>query len=125
MRQFHLCEELGTGWDKIVLGCEFKNLPPPKMQVYENGTRLTLYVYRPYADWPMEERLRACYYHACIKFVLNEHLTNSSFRERLGVPTSSAGSVSRVIAEAVERKLIKPIDANAGNRYMKYMPYWA
>lgn len=62
---------------------------------------------------------------ACIKFVLNEHLTNSSFRERLGVPTSSAGSVSRVIAEAVERKLIKPIDANAGNRYMKYMPYWA
>lgn len=125
MRQFHLCEELGTGWDKIVLGCEIKNLPPPKMQVYESGTRLTLYAYRPYADWPMEERLRACYYHACIKFVLNEHLTNSSFRERLGVPTSSAGSVSRVIAEAIGRKLIKPIDVNAGNRYMKYMPYWA
>ena len=125
MRQFHMCEELGTGWDKIVLGCEFKALPPPMMQIYENGTRLTLYAYRPYADWPIEERLRACYYHACIKYLLNEHLTNSSFRERLGVPGSSAGSVSRVIAEAMERKLIKPLDVSAGNRYMKYMPYWA
>lgn len=125
MRQFHLCEELGTGWDKIVMGCEMKNLPPPKLQVYENGTRLSLYSYRPYADWSMEDRLRACYYHACVKFVLNESLTNSSFRERLGVPNSSAGSVSRVIAEAVEKGLIKPLDAQAGNRYMKYMPYWA
>lgn len=125
MRQFHICEELGTGWDKIVLGCESMNLPPPKLQVYESGTRLTLYVYRPYADWPMEDRLRACYYHACVKFVLNEHLTNSSFRERLGVPMSSAGSVSRVIAEAIAKKLIKPLDENAGNRYMKYMPFWA
>lgn len=125
MRMFHLCEELGTGWDKIVLGCEIKNLPPPMMQIYESGTRLTLYAYRPYADWPIEERLRACYYHACVKFVLNEHLTNGSLRERLGVPATSAGSVSRMIAEAVEKKLIKPLDANAGNRYMKYMPYWA
>ena len=125
MRQFHLCEELGTGWDKIVLGCEVRNMPPPKLQVYENGTRLTLFACRSYADWPMEERLRACYYHACIKFVLNEHLTNGSFRERCGVQPSSAGSISRVISEAVERKLIKPLDENAGNRYMKYMPYWA
>jgi len=125
MRHFHLCEELGTGWDKIVLGCEIARLPPPRIQLYENGTRLTLNVFRPYSDWPLEDRLMACYYHACIKFVLNEHLTNSSLRERLGVPASSAGSVSRVITEAMNRKLIKPLDPMAGNRYMKYMPIWA
>ena len=95
------------------------------MQVYENATRVTLSVFRPYADWAVEERLRACYYHACIKFVMNEHLTNGSFRERLGLPASSAGSVSRVIADAVEKGLIRPLDPQAGNRYMKYMPYWA
>ena len=125
MRQFHLCEELGTGWDKIVLGCEIARLPPPRMQVYENATRVILNAYRPYADWPTEDRLRACYYHACIRYVMNEHLTNGSFRERLGVPASSAGSVSRIIADAVEKNLIKPLDRLAGYRYMKYTPYWA
>lgn len=124
MRQFKICEELGTGWDKIVVGCELKNLPPPRMQVYENGTRVLLYAYRPYANWSMEDRVRACYYHACVKFILGEHLTNLSFRTRLGVPPSSAASVSRVISEALAQNVIKPLDKDAGNRYMKYIPYW-
>ena len=35
------------------------------------------------------------------------------------------GSVSRLIKEAVELKLIKPLDPDTAPRYMKYIPIWA
>ncbi len=38
---------------------------------------------------------------------------------------TSAGSVSRLITDCVERHVIKPLDPDAGNRYMQYIPYWA
>lgn len=125
MRQFGFCEELGTGWDKIVIACEINNLPPPKIQVYENGTRVTLFAARPFSGWTMEEKCRSCYYHSCIRYVQGDFLTNQSLRERLGLPPTSAGSVSRLISGCVERHLVKPVDPEAGNRYMKYVPYWA
>lgn len=52
-------------------------------------------------------------------------LTNSSFRERFGLKESSAGSVSRLIKEAVDKQIIKPIDPDTAPRYMKYIPIWA
>ena len=38
---------------------------------------------------------------------------------------TSSGSVSRLIKEAVEMMLIKPLDPTTAPRYMKYIPYWA
>ena len=125
MRQFGLCEELGTGWDKIVIACEINNLPPPKLVRYENGTRVILYAKRPFSSWSGEEKLRACYFHACIRFIQGDYLTNKSLRDRFGVAESSAGSVSRLIAQCVQERKLKPLDPQAGNRYMKYVPYWA
>lgn len=55
----------------------------------------------------------------------SEQLTNSSLRERFGLPPSSAGSISRLIKEAVAQKAIKPLDPDTAPRYMKYLPYWA
>lgn len=52
-------------------------------------------------------------------------MTNSSFRERFGLKESSAGSVSRLIKEAVDKQIIKPIDPGTAPRYMKYIPIWA
>ena len=63
--------------------------------------------------------------HACIKHVQGEYLTNSSLRERFGVKESSAASISRIIKEAVVKKLIKPLDPDTAPRYMKYIPVWA
>lgn len=67
----------------------------------------------------------ACYIHACIKHVQGEYLTNRSLRERFGLKDSSAGSVSRLIKDAVEYGIIKPFDPNTAPRYMKYLPIWA
>ena len=72
-----------------------------------------------------ESRLLACYWHACVKQVQEDQLTNNSLRVRFGLPESSAGIVSRLIKDAVEKKLIKPFDPNAGRKYMRYIPIWA
>lgn len=125
MRNLRMCEELGTGWDKIVITCELLQLPAPKIEVYEESTRVTLYTEIPFTNLSMEDKLWACYLHACIKQVQGEQLTNSSLRERFGLKESSSGSVSRLIKEAVNCNLLKPLDPTTAPRYMKYIPIWA
>ena len=125
MRRLRMCEELGTGWDKIVIFCEMFQLPAPKIEVFDDSTRVTLYSEMSFSNLAPEDKLRACYLHACIKFVQGEQATNSSLRERFGLKTSSSGSISRLIKDAVEKKLIKPLDPTTAPRYMKYVPIWA
>lgn len=76
----------------------------------------------PYSNLSVEEELWACYLHACIKQVQGEQLTNSSLRIRIGLKETSAGSISRLIKEAVEKELIKPLEPYTAPRYMKYIP---
>lgn len=125
MRRLRICEELGTGWDKIAISCELKQLPAPKINLYEESTKVTLFAEMPFTNISPEDKLWACYLHACIKQVQSEQLTNSSLRERFGLPSTSAGSISRLIKEAVASKVIKPLDPDTAPRYMKYLPYWA
>ena len=125
MRRLRMCEELGTGWDKIVIACELLQLPAPKIEVYEESTRVTLYRDIQFSNLSLEDKLWACYLHACIKQVQGEQLTNSSLRERFGLKDTSAGSVSRLIKEAQKCGLLKPLDPKTAPRYMKYIPIWA
>lgn len=125
MRRLRMCEELGTGWDKIVITCELFQLPAPKIQLFEDSTRVTLFSEVAFSNISMEDKLWACYLHACIKHVQGEQLTNSSLRERFGLKDSAAGSISRLIKEAVALNLIKPLDPTTAPRYMKYIPVWA
>ena len=125
MRRLRICEELGTGWDKIVISCELQMLPAPRIDLYEENTKVTLYAHMPFNSLSAEDKLWACYLHACIKQVQDEQLTNTSLRERFGLGQSSAGTVSRLIKEAVSQKLIKPLDPDTAPRYMRYIPYWA
>lgn len=125
MRRLRICEELGTGWDKIVITCELYLLPAPKINLYEENTRVILFAEIPFKNIPLEDRLWACYLHACIKQVQGEQLTNSSLRKRFGLKESSSGLISRLIRDAVVAKFIKPLDASTAPRYMKYIPIWA
>ena len=125
MRRLRMCEELGTGWDKIAISCEMLQLPAPKIDLYESNTRVTLFAEIPYTNLSAEERLWACYIHACIKQVQGEQLTNSSLRARFGLKESASGNVSRLIKDAVDAHLIKPLDPETAPRYMKYIPIWA
>lgn len=126
MRRLRLCEELGRGWDRMVSSCEQKNLPAPTIQLYESpsATRVSLFAYREFSTISMEDKLWATYLHSTIKYLENDALTNSSLRQRFGLNPTSAGSISRLINEAVSKNLIKPVDPNTAKQYMKYIPIW-
>ena len=124
MRRLKICEELGTGWDKIVITCELAQLPAPRIDLYEDSTRVTLFSKIPYSNISSNDKLWACYLHACIKYVQGEQLTNSSLRARFGLKESASGSISRLIKEAVEKGIIRPLDPTTAPRYMKYIPAW-
>lgn len=125
MRRLKMCEELGSGWDRIAQECELKQLPAPKIQLYEENTKVTVFAELPFASIPHEDKLWTCYLHACLKQIMHESLTNSSLRQRFGLEDKSSAPISRLIKEAVEIGLIKPFDENTAPKHMKYVPVWA
>lgn len=125
MRRLRMCEELGTGWDKIVISCELSQLPAPKIELYEDSTRVVLYGSIPFSELSTEDRVWACYLHACISYVDGKALTNSSLRDRFGLDSSASASISRVIKTTMGKDLIKPVDPDTAPKYMKYVHIWA
>ena len=125
MRRLKMCEELGSGWDRIALECEIMQLPAPKIVLYEENTKITLFSELSYANIPHEEKLWSCYLHACIKYLTHEGLTNSSLRQRFGLEDTASAQISRLIKEAVSIGLIKIFDENTAPKHMKYIPAWA
>ena len=91
----------------------------------EGSTKATLFSKVPFSNISLDDKMWACYVHACVKYVEGEHLTNHSLRTRFGLQNSSSGSISRLIKEAVDKKLIKPLDSTTAPRYMRYVPYFA
>ena len=125
MRRLKMCEELGSGWDRIAMSCELQQLPSPKIEVYEESTKVCIYSEMEFSNIPIEDKIWACYLHACLKYVSNEALTNSSLRERFGLKSTYSASISRLIKDTLGENLIKPIDPKTAPRYMKYIPFWA
>ena len=124
-RRVNMCEELGSGWDRIVESCEICQLPTPTIHLYEDGTKVIIYSNVPFANQTNESRLWALYMHACIKYTQRSHLTNASLRTRFGLKPSSAGMISRLIKTAVQKRLIKVFDESASLKFKRYVPLWA
>ena len=125
MRRLRICEERGSGIDKVVFQVELFQLPAPIFEAPNGFTRAVLFEHKPLAEMDKEERVRACYLHACLKYVMRDYLTNSSLRERFSIAAHNRSTVSRFIREAVESKAIYPYDASAAPKLMKYVPWWA
>ena len=126
-RRLHICEEAGSGWDKIIRSCELMQLPSPEIQESRGDApsmRVRLMPRRSYRDLTVDERLQACYWHACLQYANGNALTNASLRERFGLSTSSSSQISRLIADAISDRLIRPVDADAANKKMRYIPAW-
>lgn len=124
MRRLKMCEELGTGWDKIIISCELQQLPTPHIDIYEENTKVTLFSKVDFFDLSTNDKLWACYMHSCIKYIQGEFLTNSTLRERFGLEEKSSASISRLIKEACEKNYIKKLEETAP-RHSKYIPIWA
>lgn len=126
MRRMGFCEEKGSGWDKAVFYNELYQLPPFNILIQENRTVVSMYAYKVLNDLEKEERVRACYQHACLKYVSNEKMTNQSLRSRFGIEEQNSAVASRIIRETLNAKLIKEDDPEKQSRkYKKYIPVWA
>lgn len=125
MRRIGICEERGSGIDKVVSLTEMYQLPAPSIEDAGNSTRVTLFSRQPFNSMSREDRIRACYFHSCLKHVSQEFMTNTTLRERFGIDQKNSATVSRVIKDALDARRIKPYDESASKRYMRYVPFWA
>lgn len=125
MRRIGICEERGSGIDKVIAQVEFFQLPAPLFEVPPGFTRVVLFAPRALAEMDKADRVRACYFHACLKFVQRDYLTNTSLRGRFGIEEQNRAIASRLIRDTVEAGFIVPHDPSASPRYMKYVPIWA
>ena len=125
MRRFNICEERGSGIDKVVAQVEIYQLPAPLFEAPQGFTRVVLFAHKELKDMHKQDRVRACYLHACLCYVLRKNTTNTSLRERFGVEERNRSTVSRFIREAVEAGMIVPADPIAAPRLMRYLPFWA
>ena len=126
MRRFGICEEKGSGMDKVVLNIELFQLPAYDVQIQEKHTKVILFAYQTFADMNKKDRIRACYQHACLKFVTNEIMTNQSLRQRFKIADENAAMVSRIIKDTFDAGLIKEVDPeNKSRKFVKYIPVWA
>ncbi len=126
MRRMNLCEELGTGWDRVVELCEGALLPAPDIIEYANtATKVILYSHIHFAELTAEQKLWACYLHACLLWLEGKSTTNSSLRDRFGLDKKQVSSASRLLREAVKTGLLKNKDESAGTKSARYVPYWA
>jgi len=123
MRRMGLCEEQGSGLDKVIIHTELYQLPPPKFQADENSLRAILYSPRPFAEMTTDERIRACYQHAVIKYLSGERLKNASLCQRFGIKSKNAAQMSQVIKAALEKGCIKVADVE--HPRAGYFPFWA
>lgn len=125
MRRMGICEERGTGVDKVVSQTEFFQLPAPLFEVDGDNTRAVLLAPRPLTKMDKQDRIRACYLHSCLRHAKRDFMTNATIRKRFGIEDKNRAAASRLIKEAVEADVIKPYDSSAAPKLMKYVPFWA
>lgn len=126
MRRLKICEERSSGIDRVVAEAEVHQLPAPDFRVGPTQTYAVLFAPLPFEETSREDRVRACYQHACLRYVTSQVMTNSSLRERFKLPADQNSTASRILRDTLERSLIKPVDPDSGSRrYTEYHPFWA
>ncbi len=126
MRRMAICEERGSGIDKVILHIEMFQLPAPDFRVSSGNTITVLYAPRKFSQMNREERIRACYQHACLQYVSGHHMTNATLRKRLGIKDSNYPAASKIIKDTIELELVKPkVEKPGSKRDASYVPFWA
>ncbi|AFZ14563.1 putative transcriptional regulator [Crinalium epipsammum PCC 9333] len=126
MRLFRICEEKGSGIDKVVSAAEGFQLPAPDFRVGEIRTTAVLFAHQDFADMSKADRIRACYQHCCLLYVNNQRMSNQTLRERFRLSDSQVATVSLIIGATKEAGLIKADESEStSTRYARYLPFWA
>lgn len=125
MHLLNLCERRGSGIDRAVEGIESMFLPAVKISKGEEFTRAIIYARKPFSEMTKQEKIDACYQHACLMYEDDVHIDNKSVRSRFNLDKNQSSVISRVIADTVEAGLIKPSEeGNTSKKFATYIPYY-
>lgn len=126
MHRCGICEERGSGYDKIIGETGRFSLLAPRIENQNNQfTKVVMFASIPFELTSKEDRIRTCYMHACLAYVRFGAIGNTDVRELFGFDKTEKTKASRIIKDTVEAGLIKPVDESTAPRYMKYIPHWA
>lgn len=123
MRRMNMCEEQGSGLDKVLQAVELYQLPAPLFRTEQRAMQVVLFGPRRFAEMSPEERVWACYWHAVLRFLSGDKMKNASLCQRLGIESRNAAQASTVINRTLNEGLIRyadPEHPRAG-----YVPIWA
>jgi len=123
MRRMGMCEEQGSGLDKVFREVEIYQLPAPLLRSSQDSMQVVLYGPRTFAAMRAEERVRACYFHAVLQFLIDERMRNTTLCVRFGIELRNAAQASAVIKKTMARGLIKYADED--HPRAGYHPWWA
>jgi len=125
LRRVGVCEQKGSGYDKVVFQTELHNLPPPEIMIYDTHTKVTLFAHKPYSKMRKSEKQLACYLHACLKYIKNEDMTNTTLRERFAIDVKNSSVISRLLNDTCTAELIKEAEDSAKGKHRRFLPFWA
>ena len=126
MRRMRICEEKSSGVDKVVSAAEVYQLPAPDFRVGHKRTSVLVFGPRDFEAMNRDDRVRACYQHCCLRYVMNDRMTNPSLRERFHLSERQSATASQIIAATVDAGLVKLDDAvGSSRRFARYVPGWA
>ena len=120
MRRMGFCEEKGSGVDKVILLCEFFQLPAPDFRTNEHQTVTILFAPQRWEDMNKKDKIRAVYQHCCLMYISKEKMSTKTLKERFKLSPKSTAA-AHLIKTAVNEGLIKPEQSEDNN----FIPYWA
>ena len=125
MRKLRICEK-GSGIDRVVQSAELLQLPAPDFRTGYQSTTIVIFGPKDFDDMSRDDRVRACYQHCVLRYVMSMQMTNQSLRGRFNLPESKSTIISQIIAATVELSLIKADEKAGGSRkFARYLPFWA
>jgi ATP-dependent DNA helicase RecG len=120
MRRIRICEERGSGIDKVIDAVELFQLPAPEFLKENKFLKVILYAHRNFKDMTRNDRIRACWQHCVIKWLSKDFMTNTTLRERFNLQgKNDYVQVSKIIRATIEGGLIKQDESK------RYVPSWA
>lgn len=126
MRRLRICERQGSGIDKVIVAVEAWQLPAPDFRAGEREFSVVLFSHADFEEMSRKDKVRACFQHCVLKYVMNEKMTNQSLRERFDLSEAKSHLASRVIRDTLDANMIKLDDPEStSRRYSRYVPYWA
>jgi ATP-dependent DNA helicase RecG len=124
-RRYNICEERGTGFQKVITDVELFGLPPVTFTLLDNAFRVTLYSPKKFEKMSQTERIEACYQHAVLQYLSHQTLTNTTLRQRFKIGERQRNQITNLITDTVNAGRIKRKSQIGGHKFAEYEPYWA